>query len=395
MSENRILRFTPSVVDLDSVDALIEDVQTALYRDEKARPAFLYEALNGYWGNALYDEDLERAAWKYHKSEFFAQLSPAEKALAIKAFTMSETAYWSAAIQDDNGDWRREDESAIPAHPYEQLILSGAIGAELVTHFPQLERHLPKDVTPLSAVVELGGFAVTGAQSCFGPIQSDLDSTDYRFDSKEKGRSFVTRIGADIHGDFRTTRETMPLTLAVDPLGRLQKFGPAESTTVSAYHSDEGRILTELLRYELLYRRVNPSDLYDRLVNQFNTTSGQNFGANLYGDFGYNSGEYEKSILISQIEEKESGASLDVGAVLCNLTVMPGNWDYSFQIVVRANGLEFRNYTGDTTVHSFTIASEEVETYIATLLSETHGRTSLQSLRNIISALDVARPEAK
>lgn len=394
MNSERVLQLTPEVSQRQEVIELAEKASEAVFRDDQDRPSLFYDLLSSYWGRDVEDEYLERAAWRYHKSEFFTQLSATEKALAVRAFSLDDSMFWSHAVLND-GELQREPGSEVAHYPYEQLLLSGAVGAQLVTDFPSLEKYLSKTREPLDQVIELGSLAVIGAQSGRLGRPSVLDSGSYRYTAASRNRSFITRVGADMHGDFRTTRETVPLHGMVDPLGRHQQFGPAELVTVGAYHSDETRILTELLRYELLYRRVDRAALYGRLSNTVATMNLDNFGAGFYADFGDDDGSIERDVLISELEKKDDTHPIRPGSVLCSLIVNPLDRDMLFQVVAQEDGVEFRNFRKDKVIRSFTIAAEEVEMYVTTMLKESHGRTSVESLVNIISALDVRNSSSK
>jgi hypothetical protein len=334
------------------------------------------------------DENVELTLDEHAASVFYNRLIPDEKQQFIRVLDLGNDTSWRYGKKElTDGLWDSEVHIAeIPFERSDALVLSGAVGLELIGMSNRLDR-LSKAIEPnlFCRTILIGGLAVTESRR-----NNVVNSTLYQT-VLEGGLVAETKVGGTIHGDFWTSRQTRFQDSVIDPTGAAHVFGPAfETDSVPAYHSTETHILETLLAYQVLYQGVNPNKLYGSIVSKLDTVAIK--GSGPFADFGQDDGYQAASSLFNQIEENVIPHE---GEVLKSLLIYPGIPNTRMNMTARENGVEFSVTSEmEETVRSFVLPSNEIESYAITLFESGFGRTSQFSLLSVINGL-VIKPDPK
>lgn len=330
-------------------------------------------------------------AEKLITSDAFKQLSNIEKHEVIAALEIDETRTWGFGLADDPEALLvdvKVPRVRAAAHVTDALVLSGAIGHEVsgAESIQTLASEIEPDRHRRNML--LGGVVLHKLE---GPQWLQLRYQSY--DTLEHGDElgYRTWIGADFHGDFRTVRQTIFRSGAIDPLGRKQAFGPNQEVVVGAYHSIEPTILRALLEYQVVYAGYSKQQLFDTIVKKLehaHATIHPNgpFDMPPFADFGQNNAAHDARLLQVTIDEDNN----EIGRKLIDVPTGPGHaLKIRFQLVAENDGVTFATTSEDASDSStrFSLSKNEINEYITVLMSTEIGRTSRGALRNVLGAL--------
>lgn len=371
------------------VTEIVDRVNDVLYATEG--PASAAISPNIYIPNTSDDKaslDAEIGEF-YQSSDFFASLSIEEKREAYRALLLGEESEWSFGVQVLPGVnlFGERDEIAMQTVRVSRLgryVLSGAVGAELLAADPELIDIAPDNLRPLHRAIYVGGVAAASVHTVYR--EQTFSGVRYAR-SGVSGEAYITRIGADLHGDFRTSRQVVPEEVAIDPFGRRWPFsGETSVENVQAYHSVEPRVLAALLRYQFGYEQRSPQAIYDRLMSRLSWVSTVGSGARHFADYDESSSDYIAHHIHDQLSERH-GQPVAPGEYLESVIVSPGEYDYCMTLQATKAGVRVMNHDSEKVDAEFMISSDEIDDYIVALLSSAHGRTAPEALRSILEAL--------
>jgi len=371
----------------DQIRALEQGVKTFLWKDDAA---FSVQTLADVYAPQHYVEELLSDEYQesFIKGRFFAELNDYEKAVSVRALQIDESDSWHALTgegqESDNMLFESDAPGARPftsASPTDKLVLSGAIGSELLVESKRLSA-LMAEITPgrLDQAVLLGGVAMVAAQR-----NRSIDSLSYE-SSVGDGVGARTMLGADIHGDFRMRRQSRAQHGFIDPLGRVSIAGPVgEAENVAAYHSTEPQILATVLRYmvqrqgktrEQVFKEVSTIPLKFRDRDPLNP-----FDQNPFADFGQNDGDMGGRWLHSALDRHEEGP------LLTSIYVHPGAKDNRLVMIAEEGGIRFSQQVNEKEFKGLFIPDGELAQFSSTLIASEFGRTSVSALLNVLHAL--------
>lgn len=323
--------------------------------------------------------DFQDAVQHFFSSNFFQSMSFDNQVIAARASTTPEI-MWLADYKDmGDGLWPAETPLLkVPAGRLSRFVLNGALGAEL----QQENKKLEKFATQLEGD-RLKRAILVGAAS----LAASFDDTESYYETPVQGGVAITTMGADMHGDFYSRRQTRLQGLVRDSAtGFSHQFAPIiDDRFIRSYHSQEPYITQALLAYLVEYKGEDPAALRAQLlarIEQKEEHIKERWGA--FGDFDTQDGALSARAIQGMVKG-ESGRDTQQ-PVLDSIIVTPQH-EARLKIEANTGGVSFRLTGYDESRTGYFIKDDEMVEYIATLVCSTGGRVTPRAHIPMIKAL--------
>lgn len=350
-------------------------------------PDSFYETDDEY----LYEVEYDRQ--KYTQEGFFKKLSRAEQVLASRVLWTPNVA-WRVGVSDvDDGLWYAETPKLeVRAGAVSRYVLSGLLGSQLLKADKKLDTIASEfEDSALRRAILVGGAGLAGVTN----REQESDAHSYKGDAHDGLRSNTFFTGSS-HGDFRSTRYLQAAGEVQDSsVGMSHYFAPAfDIEKVGAYYSVEPVITKGLLYYLVAHAGVDRHQLHNRLMKRViadaNDTSEP---LAFFGDFDTQDGYFESAGLYDSLQPYRLNERRPARVNLASLCVLPGNNDTWVRLRATEEGVAFESWHKEKLFGSlYTIPTDEIEDYVATLANATGGRSTFRAHLPVIDAL-IKNPE--
>ncbi len=264
-----------------------------------------------------------------------------------------------------------------------KFVLSGALGDSLFQESKALRKQSHElDMSPLDKAILVGGAALAASTKRY---DNETGGATYVGASREQGLVQVVQTGGDIHGDFRTWSHLRPASSVGDTINmqRRHHFMPRiETRRALAYHGPESGIISGLLFHLVANGGRSRAELKAGLLARLAEERISVGGA--FGDYGEKDGDFEasqlKQLIAADTPDRENRE------ILFSYPVLPQSL-HRFQLVAEDNSVAFQNTHEENITGGFSIANDDIEEYIVTLIRGGGGRTAPYAMLNVINAL--------
>lgn len=373
-------------------DPKIRELSEQIYNAESSFDEWL--VMHSYLrsGQDLEDKEVEQDIKDYLCSDFFKSLDVRQKSAVVRSLIVDDSSEWAYGSSSSNNDADTlfDYEHSVkkqPARTHDKLVISGLMGEQILSRRKRTKvtkeiNALASEIEPdrLARVILVGGAAVTS--DIF--LSKYRDYNSYLSQPDENGVLYETRIGGSLHGDFYSSRHVRFAEHIIDPLGRKQIFGPqSERFYAPAYHSTEPIILASILGCYANSVGVKKSrEIYRRVSSRLETARFSGGGQNFFADFGDEDDDAGQPLLRELIRD-----GVNIGDTLASIIIIPGNFTTRLNIKAGVKGVDFYVADGEKEDFRFTIPDGEVEDYVVAMATSAFGRTSPQTLIDIVDVL--------
>jgi hypothetical protein len=331
-------------------------------------------AKSGFSRFSHYPEDLYQ--W-YLESEYFGNLSYAEKALAYKALGLSkDSGPWHIGLAMDHAEDKlfpfESPTAVMQADAYDAEVLSGALGADLLDDAKEFmtdeesAEAMGHETYDLNRLVAIG--ALSRSRESFLSVGASITIQEPDGSERQVG------VGGDLNGDFCMVETVGFKGKTVAPNGLAVPFSPLEPTFIYGYHSVELDITEICLRHATGSMSKEERAWYFDGLTKRSCVNENNNRTRAFGDYG---SSLERRFWI--VDENEP---LRQGTTIESFMVKPGSQEIKLDIRSMPDGVMFaqtqRLVDGDGyyDVATIVIPDAHVLEFIAALRDADMGRVA-------------------